>query len=56
MIEECEDCINAESGVCAECCEHIDLEDGHCLDCGEDRTEWLMCAAYDRAKAYKQGD
>jgi len=37
--------------LCPKCCDHSDMEDAHCLDCGEDRTEDLMAAAYDRAKA-----
>ncbi len=44
------DCAVDDGTFCPECCEHQDLDCGHCLDCGSDRTEWLMMAAYDRAK------
>lgn len=30
-------------------CEHSDVEDFHCLECGEDLTERMRDAAYDRA-------
>ena len=43
--------------TCPECCEHGDMDHGLCLDCGEDRTEDMMAAAYDRAKdSKKYGD
>lgn len=35
---------------CSECCLHEELDHGVCCDCGEDRTEHMMAAAYDRAK------
>lgn len=34
-------------------CEHFETDHGVCLDCGEDQTEWLAMAAYDRAKDAK---
>ncbi len=55
---KCEECGENTGGaeVCKECCEHSDMDEGHCLICGDDRTEWLMCAAYDRAKSARYGD
>jgi hypothetical protein len=44
------DCEIDDGTVCSDCCEHADMDCGQCLDCGEDLTEWLACAAYDRAK------
>ena len=37
-------------------CEHTDVcqDERVCLDCGEDMTERLMAAAYDRAKGRRQ--
>ncbi len=35
---------------CSDCCDHDEVEDGFCLNCGDDRSEWLMMAVYDRAK------
>lgn len=35
-------------------CEHWELDHGVCMDCGEDQTEWIMAAAYDRAKDFRK--
>jgi hypothetical protein len=40
---------------CTECCEHGDMDGGQCLDCGQDRTEDMMAAAYDRSKYGGEG-
>ena len=39
-------------------CDHdFDSEEGfHCLNCGEDGSEWVSMAAYDRYKASRYDD
>lgn len=51
MCDECKESPVGEYGdLCPSCCDHSDMDDFICLLCGEDRTDDIMSAAYDRAK------
>ncbi len=57
---KCEECGvltgSTSFDYCEECCEHdFDPDEGNmCLSCGQDGTEDVMSAAYDRAKDYQK--
>jgi hypothetical protein len=54
---ECSEGALPNGSACQECCDHeFDSGEGYmCLNCDKEGLEDVMCAAYDRAKASRDG-